>query len=72
MTTTTSTSKRLDKITERRTSRRTARRPVQGITVRFSDGIDYGGTVQKLLDGNKAFVLYDDGQSEAVQFPIPT
>jgi len=37
--------------------------------VRFSDGIDYGGTVQKLLDGNKAFVLYDDGQSEAVQFP---
>ena len=37
--------------------------------MRFSDGIDYGGTVQKLLDGNKAFVLYDDGRSEAVQFP---
>ena len=43
--------------------------PGSRITVRFSDGIDYGGTVQKLLDGNKAFVLYDDGQSEAVQFP---
>ena len=43
--------------------------PGSRITVRFSDGVDYGGTVQKLLDGNKAFVLYDDGQSEAVQFP---
>ena len=43
--------------------------PGSRITVRFSDGIDYGGTVQKLLDGNKAFVLYDDGQSEAVRFP---
>ena len=39
--------------------------------MRFSDGMDYGGTVQKLLDGNKAFVLYDDGQSRPCSSPTP-
>ena len=43
--------------------------PGSRITVRFSDGQDYGGTITELLDGHRAMVLYDDGQSEAVRFP---
>ena len=49
--------------------RRRRRRPGSRITVRFSDGRDYGGTITELLDGHRAMVLYDDGQSEAVRFP---
>ena len=45
--------------------------PGSRITVRFSDGQDYGGTITELLDGHRAMVLYDDGQSEAVRFPDP-
>ena len=43
--------------------------PGSRITVRFSDGQDYGGTITELLDQHRAMVLYDDGQSEAVRFP---
>jgi hypothetical protein len=43
--------------------------PGSRITVRFSDGQDYGGTITELLDEHRAMVLYDDGQSEAVRFP---
>ena len=43
--------------------------PGSRITVRFSDGQDYGGTITVLLDEHRAMVLYDDGQSEAVRFP---
>ena len=32
--------------------------------MRFKDGIDYAGTVEKVLDANHAFVQYDDGQSD--------
>jgi hypothetical protein len=39
--------------------------------VRFSDGIDYGGTITELVDEHHARVLYDDGQSESVRFPDP-
>ena len=45
--------------------------PGSRITVRFSDGQDYGGTITGLLDKQRAMVLYDDGQSEAVRFPDP-
>ena len=45
--------------------------PGSRITVRFSDGQDYGGTITELLDQHRAMVLYDDGQSEAVHFPDP-
>ena len=45
--------------------------PGSRITVRFSDGKDYPGTVEKVLDGSRAAVQYDDGQSEAVRFPDP-
>ena len=45
--------------------------PGSRITVRFSDGIDYGGTITELLDEHHARVLYDDGQSETVRFPDP-
>ena len=37
--------------------------------MRFQDGIEYGGTVEKVLDANHAFVQYDDGTSETVRFP---
>ena len=39
--------------------------------MRFSDGIDYGGTITELVDEHHARVLYDDGQSETVRFPDP-
>ena len=45
--------------------------PGSRITVRFSDGKEYPGTVEKVLDGSRAAVQYDDGQSEAVRFPDP-
>ncbi|CAH0379430.1 unnamed protein product [Pelagomonas calceolata] len=45
--------------------------PGSRITVRFSDGIDYGGTITELVDEHHARVLYDDGQSETVRFPDP-
>ena len=45
--------------------------PGSRITVRFSDGIDYGGTITELVDEHHARVLYDDGQSENVRFPDP-
>jgi len=47
--------------------------PGSRITVRFSDGKDYAGTVTGSIfaDGQSATVQYDDGQSEAVRFPDP-
>ena len=39
--------------------------------MRFKDGIEYAGTVEKVEDANHAFVRYDDGQSETVRFPDP-
>ena len=51
----------------------TAQPPPPGsrVAVRFKDGIEYAGTVEKVEDANHAFVRYDDGQSETVRFPDP-
>ena len=57
----------------RRSAPPTAQPPPPGsrVAVRFKDGIEYAGTVEKVEDANHAFVRYDDGQSETVRFPDP-
>ena len=36
---------------------------------RFDDGVEYAGTVEAVLDGGRAEVLYDDGETEVVGWP---
>ena len=57
--------------------RRSARRPRgrrppgSRVAVRFQDGIEYAGTVEKVEDANRAFVRSDDGQSRDRALPGP-
>jgi hypothetical protein len=45
--------------------------PGSRVSVRFSDGEDYAGTVENALDERSAMVFYDDGEREDVDFTDP-
>ena len=45
--------------------------PGTRVTVRFSDGVDYPGTIAEALDETSATVQFDDGIDDVVKFPDP-